>query len=81
MDGHDVNLEQLRAGMAWWYREYAKEQVPQNRRAYEQAENEARAAKRGLWAEAKAAPPWEWRLSRKLVFVTKKMFRQLKSAE
>ena len=22
----DVNLEQLRAGMAWWYREYAKEQ-------------------------------------------------------
>ena len=24
----DVNLEQLRTGMAWWYREYAKEQTP-----------------------------------------------------
>jgi endonuclease YncB( thermonuclease family) len=23
----DVNLEQLRAGMAWWYREYAQEQT------------------------------------------------------
>jgi hypothetical protein len=23
----DVNLEQIRAGMPWWYREYAKEQL------------------------------------------------------
>lgn len=26
VDGHDVNLEQVRAGFAWWYRQYAKEQ-------------------------------------------------------
>ncbi|HSD42262.1 MAG TPA: thermonuclease family protein [Burkholderiales bacterium] len=26
-DGTDVNLEQRHAGMAWWYREYAKEQT------------------------------------------------------
>ncbi len=24
VDGHDVNLEQVRAGMAWWYRQYAR---------------------------------------------------------
>jgi hypothetical protein len=34
----DVNLEQLRAGMAWWYREYAKEQSPQEREEYAREE-------------------------------------------
>ena len=61
VDGHDVNLEQIRAGLAWWYRQYAKEQTPDDRQLYERAENEARAAKRGLWADANPVPPWEWR--------------------
>jgi len=65
VDGHDVNLEQVRAGMAWWYRQYAKEQIPDDRRLYELAENEARAAKRGLWADANPMPPWEWRRSQR----------------
>ena len=60
-DGHDVNLEQVRAGMAWWYRQYAKEQTPDDRQLYERAENEARAAKRGLWVDANPVPPWKWR--------------------
>ncbi|MDP1718635.1 MAG: thermonuclease family protein [Burkholderiales bacterium] len=61
VDGHDVNLEQVRVGMAWWYRQYAKEQAPDDRRLYEQAENDARTAKRGLWADNEPVPPWEWR--------------------
>ena len=29
------------------------------------AERAARAAKRGLWADAKPVPPWEWRATAK----------------
>ena len=61
VDDHDVNLEQIRAGLAWWYRQYAKEQTPDDRLLYERAENEARAAKRGLWVDANSVPPWKWR--------------------
>jgi endonuclease YncB( thermonuclease family) len=57
----DVNLEQIEAGMAWWYREYAKEQSPEDRTAYAAAEEEARAFLRGLWRDAKPIPPWRWR--------------------
>ena len=61
VNGHDVNLEQVRAGMAWWYRQYAKEQTPDDRQLYELAENEARVATRGLWADPQPVPPWDWR--------------------
>ena len=61
VDGRDANLEQVRAGMAWWYRQYAKEQRPDDRQRYEAAESEARQAKRGLWADQAPVPPWEFR--------------------
>jgi endonuclease YncB( thermonuclease family) len=57
----DVNLEQLRMGMAWWYREYAKEQSAGDRASYAAAEDDARALRRGLWKDAKPMQPWEWR--------------------
>jgi hypothetical protein len=41
--GTDVNLEQLRAGMAWWYREYAEEQNVQEREAYARKGERAKA--------------------------------------
>lgn len=28
VNGNDANLEQLKAGMAWWYEKYRKEQSP-----------------------------------------------------
>jgi endonuclease YncB( thermonuclease family) len=59
--GQDMNLEQLRAGYAWWHREYAEEQSPQERVAYERAECDAREKKRGLWSEPDPVPPWDWR--------------------
>jgi micrococcal nuclease len=55
VDGRDVNLAMLEAGMAWHYKEYDR-----NKRLAE-AENEARADRRGLWADQEPVPPWDWR--------------------
>ena len=57
----DVGLEQVRSGHAWWFREYAREQAPEDRKVYETAESEARGARRGLWHDASPTPPWDWR--------------------
>lgn len=55
-DGADANTEQVRRGMAWVYERYA----PKNSPLYG-AQAEARAARRGLWADNEPVPPWEWR--------------------
>ena len=57
----DVGLAQISAGLAWWYRAYAKEQSEEDQGRYESEENEARLRKRGLWAHPEPVPPWEWR--------------------
>ena len=62
--GKDVNLEQVRTGMAWHYKAYERTQSVADRQAYADAENEARAAKRGLWHDDEPVPPWEWRHSK-----------------
>ncbi|MEX2162636.1 MAG: hypothetical protein WD823_00115 [Sulfuricaulis sp.] len=41
-----MNLEQVRVGLAWWYREYANEQPPAERVAYEAVEIAVKAQKR-----------------------------------
>lgn len=55
-DGIDANAEMVRQGMAWVYVRYAPVGSP-----LFNLEAEARAARRGLWAEANAVAPWEWR--------------------
>ncbi|MEW6210630.1 MAG: thermonuclease family protein [Acidobacteriota bacterium] len=60
-DGKDICIEQLRAGLAWFYREYQNELSEEDRRAYADAEAEAKVAKRGLWADANPTPPWDFR--------------------
>jgi endonuclease YncB( thermonuclease family) len=57
----DVCLEQVRAGMAWRFKEYAHEQSTQERLIYRDEEEAAKAAKRGLWKDTKPVAPWEWR--------------------
>jgi len=60
-DGRLLNRELVREGFCWWYRKYAPENT-----VLEQLETEAREARKGLWADSKPVPPWEWRqLSRK----------------
>jgi endonuclease YncB( thermonuclease family) len=62
LDGsRDVGLEQISAGLAWWYRAYAHEQTARDRELYAAAEEKARAGKTGLWADASPVPPWDWR--------------------
>ena len=51
----DVNLELIKQGYAWYY-PFTKKNPE-----YQQAEQEARAAKRGLWADKNPVAPWEWR--------------------
>jgi endonuclease YncB( thermonuclease family) len=59
--GRDVNLEQVKAGLAWHYKYYQDEQAPDDRRLYADAETEARTARQGLWADPAPIPPWDFR--------------------
>ena len=61
VDHRDVCLEQIRRGMAWHYKQYARDQAPDDRGAYAEAEVAARAARAGLWHDLAPVPPWEWR--------------------
>ena len=61
----NTNHAQVLAGMAWWYRYYAKEQSAEDRGRYESAEDEAKARKWGLWADPNPINPYDWRKSKK----------------
>jgi len=61
VSGVDANLEQVRAGMAWHYKQYQRDQEAPDRLLYAQAEREARLAKRGLWSDQHAVAPWDFR--------------------
>jgi len=61
LDSQDINLEQIKAGMAWWYRYYKKQQSQTDQIAYEEAEDHAKVNGLGLWAEENPIEPWRWR--------------------
>ncbi len=61
VDGQDVNLVQVKAGMAWFYRYYQRELSSEDRRRYATAENQARTDRLGLWQDKNPMPPWEFR--------------------
>jgi endonuclease YncB( thermonuclease family) len=61
IDGHDAGLEQIRAGLAWHFKQYERDQSQEDRRIYNQAEEGARREKRGLWRDAAPVPPWNFR--------------------
>ncbi|HEX5285749.1 MAG TPA: thermonuclease family protein [Polaromonas sp.] len=53
----NVNAQMVRRGAAWVFRQFSKD------KALIHLEDQARAAKRGLWSlpESERMPPWEWR--------------------
>jgi len=54
--GKNINHTLVREGWCWWYRKYAPGDT-----TLERLETDARAAKRGLWADPNPVPPWMWR--------------------
>jgi endonuclease YncB( thermonuclease family) len=62
--GVDVNLKQVEDGMAWHYKAYEREQTPEDRLAYDTAEDAAKSLRKGLWSMNGAQPPWVFRRSR-----------------
>lgn len=55
-DGKSLGQEMVRAGYAWHFVKYAPAD-----RELASLETEAKAARRGLWSQPGAVPPWEWR--------------------
>lgn len=60
----DVNLEQVKYGLAWFYRKYQNELSPADRTAYAEAEFKAQQNKQGLWVYPNPMAPWEFRKSK-----------------
>lgn len=57
----DTGLAQLRAGLAWHYKQYQNEQEAGERERYAAAEHTARMKHEGLWRDASPIPPWDFR--------------------
>lgn len=55
-DGRNLNHELVRAGMAWWYEEYAKGDT-----TLQKLQEEAKSQKVGLWSEPNPIAPWDFR--------------------
>jgi endonuclease YncB( thermonuclease family) len=55
IDGRTLNLELVRAGLAWHFLKYSKDQT------YAGAEIDARTKKIGLWSQPNPISPWDWR--------------------
>ena len=60
----DVNAQMVREGMAWVYRQYAKDKV-----LYE-LESQARGRRLGLWVDPDPVAPWEYRRDRRAACCT-----------
>lgn len=61
VNSQDANLEMVASGYSWHYKKYQSEQTPTDAVAYAQAERDARAARRGLWADVSPVAPWDYR--------------------
>ena len=67
----DANLAMVQAGLAWHYKQYAREQPKAEAMAYAQAEEWARARGLGLWQDSEPTAPWDWRHCRQRHAFTK----------
>ena len=59
-DGTNANETMIKSGLAWVYRKYAKGYG--HLYAFEE---DAKAARRGLWADPNPTAPWEWRKAKR----------------
>ena len=59
-NGEDINLQMVKAGMAWHYKDYQNEQSRKQQRQYSRAERNARKHQYGLW-RGESIEPWVFR--------------------
>jgi endonuclease YncB( thermonuclease family) len=59
--GEDADLEQIKAGLAWHYKQFQRLQSATDRANYGAAEDAARRARLGLWADAQPLQPQDFR--------------------
>jgi endonuclease YncB( thermonuclease family) len=57
----DLNLEQIKDGLAWHYKQYTSSQTVDDRKFYAAAEISARESGTGLWKTTIRIPPWDFR--------------------
>lgn len=69
LDGTDVSLEMIRAGLAWHFKKYSSNEE------YAKVEVEARGNKLGLWQENNPIPPWDVRMLHRNGVSTKELFK------
>lgn len=61
LNGRDLNLEQVRDGLAWHYKLFIREQTKRDRAAYAAAERQARKGRVGVWHPKRQLAPWTFR--------------------
>lgn len=61
ISGLDANLEQIKRGMAWFYKKYQNELVMDDRLSYLRAHETAQSGRVGLWADKEPMTPWDFR--------------------
>lgn len=61
LNDEDVNLEQIKLGLAWFFRKYQSDLEPADRLAYAEAQQEAEEGKLGLWLDQNPVAPWDFR--------------------
>jgi endonuclease YncB( thermonuclease family) len=61
VDGTEANYEQLKKGLAWYYKQYEKDLNDDDKQRYSEAEVLARNYGLGLWKDLNSIPPWEFR--------------------
>ena len=61
IDGEDINLKMITAGLSWHYKQYQNEQSASDRVRYSKAQEDAESADAGLWRDRNPIAPRLWR--------------------
>ncbi|MCC6798197.1 MAG: thermonuclease family protein [Candidatus Hydrogenedentes bacterium] len=59
-DRINLSQEAVKNGYAWWYREFAPKDMK-----LQSLQLDALTSNKGLWADASAIPPWDWRAGKR----------------
>lgn len=62
-DGQDICRAEIEAGSAWYFIKYKRSLTATQREDYQEAEDAAKSAALGLWADSEPVAPWLYRKS------------------